>query len=393
MRPANLLGRLGRTLRASSTTMTTLPGGAVLGSVPADVLEAFGVHTAGTITRDKAVSVPAMRRGRQIIAGTIGTLPLVAMRPGADTLEPVTRGATTTLLAELDPATTPQWTLTWTVDDLLFHGIAWWRVLAFDADNWPLAARRLPPGRWPTFTASGQALLDGRPVADRELIRFDGPDRGVLLEGADALRTCLLLEAAARRNSTGLPPMDILRPAEGAPDLTETEARALLDLWASYREDSGTAYLNRAVEHDVVGFDPRALQLNEARQHQAVEVARLLNLDAQELNAPAATGMTYTNTEAKRRDLLDVSLAPYVSAITQRLSMRDVTPRGQLVRFDTTAFLRGTTADAIAAAVSATGGPVLTAEEGRERLLDLPGRPSSGQLRTPSAPATEEAPA
>jgi hypothetical protein len=384
------LGRATRVLAAATTV--EVPSGASIASIPADVLEAFGVHTGGVVTRDTAMGIPAMRRGRQLIAGTLGTLPLQAQRDTGGQLVPVDSGTTATLLAQLDPDTTPQWTLTWTLDDLMFGGIAWWRVLSRDSYGWPQAARRLRPGQ---VTVQGErAYIDGRPAELGELIRFDGPDRGLLVEGREALRTCLLLEQAARRNATGLPPMDILRPVEGAPDLTTTEVQELLDDWRALRAENGTGYLNRSLEHTVVGFDARSAQLVEARQHQAVEVARMLNLDAQELNAPAATGMTYTNTEAKRRDLLDVSCAPYMTAVTQRLSMPDITPRGQRVRLDTTGFLRGTTADAIKAAVEATGGPVMTSEESRSGLLGLPSSPTSGQLRTPSpAPAPQEEPA
>jgi hypothetical protein len=395
-----ILQRIGSTisptlpqLRAAGSV--AIPSGSALVSIPTDVLEAFGVHTGGTVTRAKAMGIPAMRRGRQIIAGTLGTLPLQAMRRNArGQLAPVDDGTTAQLLAELDPRTTTQWTLTWTVDDLLFHGISWWRITATDAYGWPRTVERLAPGR--VQVSNGVAYVDGRPAADRELVRFDGPDAGVLVDGVDPLRTCLLLEAAVRRNSTGLPPMDLLTPKEGAEDLTETEVQELLGKWASYREDSGTGYLGATLDHRVVGFDPRAGQLAEARQHQALEVARMLNLDAQEVNAPAGSGMTYANTEAKRRDLIDVSLGLYMTAVAQRLSMPDVTPRGQLVRMDTTGFIRGTTADAITAAVAATGGPVMTPEESREGLLGLPGTPVLGQLRTPTpttpAPAEETRP-
>jgi hypothetical protein len=390
-----ILQRIGSTisptlpqLRAAGGQVA-IPSGSALVSIPTDVLEAFGVHTGGTVTRAKAMGIPAMRRGRQIIAGTLGTLPLQALRRNSrGQLAPVEDGTTGQLLAELDPRTTTQWTLTWTVDDLLFHGISWWRVVTTDAYGWPRTVERLAPGR--VQVSNGVAYIDGHRAADRELIRFDGPDAGVLVDGVDPLRTCLLLEAAVRRNSTGLPPMDLLTPKEGAEDLTETEVQELLGKWASYREDSGTGYLGATLDHRVVGFDPRAGQLAEARQHQALEVARMLNLDAQEVNAPAGSGMTYANSEAKRRDLIDVSLGLYMTAVAQRLSMPDVTPRGQLVRMDTTGFIRGTTADAITAAVGATGGPVMTPEESREGLLGLPGTPSQGQLRTTPTPAPAE---
>src|SRR5699024_9980910 len=76
----------------------------------------FGLD-AVPLTRAEAMSVPAVKRARQIIAGTIARLPLDA-----------------------DPGTLPIWLdrtdepvsafhrMLWTVDDLLFYGWSLWRV-------------------------------------------------------------------------------------------------------------------------------------------------------------------------------------------------------------------------------------------------------------------------
>ena len=53
-----------------------------LTTLPTDVAAAFGISagTIETVTRAEAMSVPAVRRGRSIIAGSIGALPLRATR-------------------------------------------------------------------------------------------------------------------------------------------------------------------------------------------------------------------------------------------------------------------------------------------------------------------------
>jgi phage portal protein BeeE len=51
--------------------------------------------------------------------------------------------------------------------------------------------------------------------------------------------------------------------------------------------------------------------------------------------------MTYSNVESERRDLVDLSLRPYVSSLEGRLSLDDVIPHGQTVSLDLDDFYRG----------------------------------------------------
>jgi hypothetical protein len=52
------------------------------------------------------------------------------------------------------------------------------------------------------------------------------------------------------------------------------------------------------------------------------------------LSAEANTSMTYANVLDERKQFFSMSLAPYVNAIQDRLSMDDITARGNSVRFD-----------------------------------------------------------
>lgn len=372
-----------------------LGGGDVaqVSNLPSEIAAAFGINLAtDTITRREAMSIPAMRQGRQAIAGTIGTLPLTALRTNPDgSVEAIDR----TLLAQPDPNTTRQHVLTWTVDDLMFGGIAWWRITARDQQGYPTRAERIGPGRWSVdYTTDGAHLrIDGQVVPDRDLIRFDGPDEGILLTGARTLRTCLQIDQAVR-NALAVP-MDFLRLAEGAAELDatpgsgnpddETDTRSqidvLLDEWATARSTRSTAFLNRAIEHGINQFDATRAQLAELRQAQAAEVARLLNLPPSGVNAPQASGMTYTNREVERSQLAD-ALAPYTTAIEQRLSQGDVTPRGQLVAFDLVKLTRGTLLDVVQAATQAIPLGLLTADEVRSDYLGRPPLPG-GRPVTP----------
>ena len=76
--------------------------------------------------------------------------------------------------------------------------------------------------------------------------------------------------------------------------------------------------------------------------------------------------MTYSNLNSSRRDLIDFSLAPYETAIEQRLSMDDVTPRGHHVAFSFTDFLRSTPIERAQLYDSLVRNGILTPEEARE---------------------------
>ena len=88
------------------------------------------------------------------------------------------------------------------------------------------------------------------------------------------------------------------------------------------------------------GFDPQKLQLNEARQYLATEIARAVGIPASFLSAET-TSMTYSTTVMERKALIDFSLRNIITPIEQRLSAADFVPNGVEVRFDIDDFLRG----------------------------------------------------
>lgn len=332
---------------------------------------AFGIAPgAGTVTRRMAMRVPAIRRGRNLIAGTIGALPLTCQRLEASGAMTPLRSR---LLEQLDPRTTPAWTLTWTVDDLLFHGVSWWRVTERDTTtSYPTAVERLLRERVMVDVATGQVRVDGQVVPDRDLVRFDGPDEGLLTDASPVVPLALELLRAGLMTASDEVPSGILRPVDGAPELSPEQVRQLLADWEVARSSRRTAYLNGALTYDAVSFDARARALPELSQLVSSELARLLNLPASRIGAPQGSGMTYSNTESDRRDLLDTTLTPYLTAVAQRLSMPDVTPRGQLVRFDLTAYLRGTVTELVNAGAVAVANRFVTPAEVRTGWLGLP---------------------
>ena len=73
---------------------------------------------------------------------------------------------------------------------------------------------------------------------------------------------------------------------------------------------------------------------NEGKQYLATELARACNCPAYLVDAETFRGLTYQNILDGRKEFTAFSLAPFMTAIEARLSMDDLTPRGQVIRFE-----------------------------------------------------------
>lgn len=294
-------------------------------------------------TRNEAMQVPAVARARGIICSTIGSLPLHAYNKNAQS-----RVYGNTLLSQPDPSLPLTVTMTWTVEDLLFQGVAYWQVLEISKeDGRPTRARRIDPEKV-TYISTDPDLIEisnfyvyGRPVPMSgvgSLIMFNGLDEGVLARGGRTIHTALALEKAISRMAQEPVPTTVLK--NSGVDLPAEQITNMLAAWKKARQERATAYLAGNLEIQTLGFDASQLQLAENKLETANEIARLMNIPAWFLNAQAAS-MTYSNVVSERRNLIDFSLRPLIQIVEQRLSMPDVLPITQEVRFSLEDYLRG----------------------------------------------------
>lgn len=284
------------------------------------------------VDRRAAIQVPAVKRSRDLIAGTLGTLPIDLIGPG--------RVSDFSTLFEQPERNVPRAvTMTRTFEDMFFEGVAWWRVTEFGWHNYPLKVRRLNPRSVTVDEDRGKVYVDGKHVEDKYLIRFDSPNDGLLIAGARAIRTCLTLDAAAQRYAEGAPPMDYLTPTDGVDPADETGITDILNDWQTARQTRSTAYIPAGLAYHTAGWNPEQLQLADARQHAVLEIARVAGIDAEELGV-AVTSRTYMNQQDRRKNFLDFTLGGYRQAMEDRLSMGDVSPRGYVAKFNLSAFLR-----------------------------------------------------
>jgi HK97 family phage portal protein/HK97 family phage prohead protease len=345
------------------------------------------------ISRREAIQVPAVKRGRDLICGTLGSLPLDVYDAGNQFAgSPVSN-----LVTQPETSRPRSVTMTRTIEDMLFEGVAWWKVLKFNWTGYPEKVVRLNP-RSVTLATEGivwtrsDGSVQGESteyVPDSNIIRIESPNDALLDAGARAIRTALRLDIAARSRAESPMPAGYFRPKEGADPVSDDDVVELLDNWNTARQTRSIAYVPAALEFVPVQSTARDDQLAEGRQHAVLEIARTMGVDPEDLGV-STTSRTYQNAESRRQDLINQTLAAYVVAIQDRLSMPDVTPRGYNVRFNFDAFLRSDSATRFKAYIDALATGALTKPEIRE-LEDRPAL-SAAELAPPMpAPAPLEA--
>ena len=357
--------------RAADTTSAAFPH--VRDAASAAILTAIQRDTGYRVALSTAMQVPAFVKAHKTYAHTIASFPL---RETVGRNEVVPR----LFLSEPSEDTTYWSTMTRLVADLLNYDVAYWRIRSRSWDGFPSSIERMPftevsPISSPPSSLDeyrqGAVYWNGAFIPARDVIRFDGDGYGGWLStGATAVNTAAALEAATMMYAEYPLPQIVLRNT-GA-DLPAESVDALLDAWETARAARATAYVNSTITLDTMGWNAADLQLTEAKQNAAIQVARLANLDPTWVGAGVPGGsLTYSNRIDLYRQLVDLSLAPVMAAISQRLSANDITPRGHVVRFDTTTFLRGNPADMAALVAQLLPLAVITTDEART-LLDLP---------------------
>lgn len=286
------------------------------------------------IDRLTAMQVPAVKRVRDLVCTAAGGLPLTLAGP---TGQPIPW----TLFRQPEKSIPRIVTMTRLYEDLLFEGIAWWQVVELNEWDFPQHVDRVAPSR--VRVEDGRLWLDGRELtgqAKADMIRFDSPNDPLLVAGARAIRTCLLLDAAAARHADGTPPLDYFTPGEGMDPMTSNEeVLTMLNEWHARRQVGYTGYVPAALKYNVAGWSPEQLQLADARQHAVLEIARTAGVDPEELGV-STTSRTYSNEWTRRKAFLDFTLGGYTGTVENRLAMPDVTPEGSVSRVDLDGFLR-----------------------------------------------------
>ena len=289
----------------------------------------------GGLDRNYAMQVPAVSRCRNLIAGVVSYLPLKLYKKSSGEVL-----GSPLWLEQPDYRQPRSVTLSWTVDSLLFYGVAYWRVTELYADD-------LRPSRFEwiannrvTFTTNkfgtevSAYYVDGvdAPMSGiGSLVTFQGLTQGVLQTASRTIQSALDIEKAAAVSAQTPMPSGYIKNT-GA-DLPEQQVSGLLAQWKQSRQNRSTAYLTSTLSYETTGFSPKEMAYVESIQYSSTQVARAMNVPPFMVSSDMNNSMTYQNVLDSRKEFVSYTLQPYICAIEDRLSMDDITPRGHVVKF------------------------------------------------------------
>jgi HK97 family phage portal protein len=288
------------------------------------------------VSREDALSVPALQRCRNLLSGTIGAIPLELYKKSTN--EELGSPAWLEQPTYSQPRSV---TIAYTVESLLLYGQSFWKVIeVYQEDGRPsrfewIANNRVTITLDSTNTFVKSYAVDGMTLPMDglgSLVTFQSLLPGILNTGVQTIRAAIDVQKAATIAAST--PMATGYIKNTGADLDPKEVQGLLASWKMARNNRSTAYLTSTLEYNPVSFSPKDMMYNEAIQNLATEIARLCNVPAYYVSAEMNNSMTYSNVQDERKQFLSLSLQPFISAIEDRLSMDDITARGNVVKFD-----------------------------------------------------------
>jgi len=284
------------------------------------------------VSRHDAMTVPSVARARNLICGTVASIPLEYYNKR--TGEVIASPRWINQLSKSQPSFV---TITWIVDSLMMYGVSYLLVTErYAEDGRPSAFEWIANTRI-TFTTDlygihvTQYYIDASPIDMNDIVTIQGFDEGVLDRGSRTIQSAIDVERAAAVNSANPQPAGFLKNS-GA-DLPAQEVQGLIAAWKRARQNNSTAYLTSTLDYSPVAFSPKDMMYNEAVQNLSTQIARAMNVPAYYLSADQNTTMTYANVQDERKQFFALSIEPYIQAIQSRLSMDDISTAGHEVRF------------------------------------------------------------
>lgn len=284
------------------------------------------------VSRKDAMSVPSVARARNLICGTVASIPLEYYNKRTGEVMAAPRWINQ--LSKNQPSFV---TINWIVDSLLFYGVAYLRVTERYAEDGRPAAFEWIANTRVTYTTDLEGIMitqyyvDIQPIDMNDIVTIQGLDEGVLERAGKTIQAAIDINKAASISAATPMSSGILRNT-GA-DLPPAEVSGLLAAWKRSRQNNSTAYLTSTLEFQSTQFSPKDMMYNEAIQNLSTEIARAMNVPAYYLSADQNTTMTYANVTEERKQFYALSIEPYIQAIQTRLSMDDISTAGHEVRF------------------------------------------------------------
>jgi HK97 family phage portal protein len=284
------------------------------------------------VSRKDAMSVSSVARARNLICGTVASIPLEYYNKR--TGEVIAPPRWINQLSKNQPSFV---TINWIVDSLLFYGVAYLRITErYAEDGRPSAFEWIANSRV-TYTTDLEGIMitqyyvDIQPISMNDIVTIQGIDEGVLERAGRTIQSAIDINKAAALSASQPMQSGILKNS-GA-DLPPAEVSGLLSAWKRSRQNNSTAFLTSTLDFQSTQFSPKDMMYNEAIQNLSTELARAMNVPAYLLSSEMNQSMTYSNIQDERKQFYAMSIEPYVQAIQTRMSMDDISTAGHEVRF------------------------------------------------------------
>jgi phage portal protein BeeE len=298
--------------------------------------------------RNRCMQVPAISRSRDLHASVISAMPLKMYR---ETWNETTREmdcidlAPRSWLRRPDPAITYETLMSWTLDDLMMFGRAFWYITSRTQDGYPASFTRLPAASVQTtdqvgpvwFAPSNEVYFMGGMLDPLNLVQFIGSSQGIIYQSEQAVETALKIQDSRLRNAASAIPSGILRQTGGEP----LSAQELADLAAAFnaaRATNQTAALNEYLTYEPTSATPDKMLLIESANYSALDLSRTCNIPPYLLGISTGS-YAYTNSRESRIDLWTFGTKAYAEVIASTLSADNILPRGTYVMFDTDSYI------------------------------------------------------
>ena len=328
--------------------------------------ETGSIFFAGTsiASRAEAMSIPTIARCLGVMQ-TIASLPIHVRNVATGEKIQAPR-----VINQPDPRIPGATFWGWIISDLFFHPAAYAYVTERYADTGKIRSmERIAPERVTIQTNAlgteiDSYMVDATFVDPMNLVVFANLGEGLLNRAGRTIKAAAALEEAAMNFANEPSPLMVLK--SNGVTLPKDRVSAILESFGRARRNKkSTAFLNADVAIEQAGFDPKSIQLNEARMYVSLELARACGLPAYFADAQPTT-FTYSNALDKRRDLIDFAFRNVMSVIEQRMSFPDFISQGTEARFDLDDFLRGSLGERVAAYKTLFEIGAITVDEIRE---------------------------
>jgi hypothetical protein len=185
----------------------------------------FYTYTQGQLF-DRAVSVPTIQRSLQLIASVIGSMRLCMYNEIWNETKRESeriRIAPRSWLSKINPNTTNNFMLSWTVSDIFMYGKAFWFISSRTADGFPASFSRLPAAmitstdqtQYIWFSKANNLYFNGTQIDVNDVVQFVGGSVGLVYASQRTIATSIKLEEARYSNSSSAIPSWSVRSSSG----------------------------------------------------------------------------------------------------------------------------------------------------------------------------------